>query len=189
MRVGSPKTERCADHAGRIVSIVPRLRALLLDAFEHAEEGQQGVLRISRNHLQRVLYAAIKRAEIAPIGRVFQTCRQSCETDWARTYPGHVAAAWLGHSEDVSRKHYLTIPEDVFDAAAGMGDGDLQATERATDQTGTGTHGRETVESATNLSQADETAKQVVSGKKPTAPRGTRTHDPLIKNQLLCQLS
>ncbi|MCH9058922.1 MAG: site-specific integrase [Planctomycetes bacterium] len=51
MRVRSPKTERYADHAERIVPITPRLRVLLLDAFDDAHERQQGVLRISRNNL------------------------------------------------------------------------------------------------------------------------------------------
>ena len=134
-RVRSPKTERYADHVERIVPITPRLRELLLDAFGDAPDGQQGVLRISRNNLRRTLNVATKRAGIDAIAKVFQTARQSCETDWTRDYPGHVAAAWLGHGEDVSRKHYLTVPDDILDAAAGMG-GELQATEHATAHTG-----------------------------------------------------
>ena len=104
-RVRSPKTERYADHVERIVPITPRLRELLLDAFGDAPDGQQGVLRISRNNLRRTVEAAVKRVGIDPGAKVFQTARQSCETDWTRSYPGPVAAAWIGHSEAVSRKH------------------------------------------------------------------------------------
>ena len=49
MRVRSPKTERHAGHVERIVPISPRLRVLLMDGFEDAQDGRQGVLGISRN--------------------------------------------------------------------------------------------------------------------------------------------
>ena len=149
----------------RIVPITPRLRALLLDAFDDAHEGRQGVLRISQNNLRRTLLVAVKRAEISPIAKVFQTARQSCETDGTRTDPGHVAAAWIGHSEAASRKHYLTVPEDILDAAAGLG-GELQATEQATEHTGNDGNTRETVESDKGVSPFKKTTKQAVSGQE-----------------------
>ena len=123
LKVRSVKTERFEAHRERIVPIVPRLRELLLDAFEDAQDGQQGVLRISRNNLHRITAAAVKRAGIEPIARVFQSCRQAAETDWARSLPQHAVSAWLGHSVAVSLKHYLTVTDDLLDAAAGLTEG------------------------------------------------------------------
>ena len=125
LHVRSPKTERYANHRERTVPIVPRLRELLLDGFADAEEGAETVLGITRTRiaLHRVVGAAVKRAGIEPIARVFQTCRQSRETDWARTHPQHAVSAWLGHSVAVGVKHYLTVTDELLDAAAGLSEG------------------------------------------------------------------
>ncbi len=50
-----------------------------------------------------------------------QTLRSSCETEWSEECPAHAAAAWLGHGEAVARKHYLQVPLEWFDRAAGIG--------------------------------------------------------------------
>ena len=94
------------------------------------------------------------------------------------------AAAWIGHSEAVSRKHYLTVPEDILDAAAGIGE-DLQATEQATDHTGMDENGRETVESAKHLSHTEDPEKQGFPGQNATGPGGIRTPDLAIMSRRL----
>ena len=34
------------------------------------------------------------------------------------TLPQHAVSVWLGHSETVSRKHYLLVPDELFDRAS-----------------------------------------------------------------------
>ena len=94
------------------------------------------------------------------------------------------AAAWIGHSEAVSRKHYLTVPEDILDAAAGMSD-DPKGTKRGTDCTGMTAHEREPVESATPMALDESTEKQGFYSQKPTGPGGIRTPDLAIMSRRL----
>ena len=46
---------------------------------------------------------------------MFQTLRRSCETHLiALGHPQHVVSAWLGHSERVSKNHYLMVTSADF---------------------------------------------------------------------------
>ena len=181
---GLPRPSRYANHRERIVPIVPRLRELLLDGFADAEEGAEQVLGITRTRiaLHRVVGAAVKRAEVEPIARVFQTCRQSRETDWARTHPQHAVSAWLGHSVSVSIKHYLTVTDDLLDAAAGLGE---SAAKSAAECSGIGPQGAEPVASAKHLPHAVETGKQAFSGEKRIEADGSRTRNHRIDSPVL----
>ncbi len=121
LSVYSPKTERFEKRRRRTVPIVPELAAILQDAFAAAADGQERVLTLSRHNPQQRLHGIVKRAEVEPIERCFQTLRQSRETEWAGCFPGHAVATWMGHSEKVSREHYLMVTDDLFDLAAGQG--------------------------------------------------------------------
>ena len=125
----------------------------------------------------------MKRAGIEPIARILQSCRQAAETDRARSCPQHAVSAWLGHSVAVSLKHYLTVTEDLLNAAAGLPAG---AAESAAEGSGTEPQGAETVESDTHVSQADKPTKQGFSSKKRNAPSRTRTCDRRIRNPKSC---
>ena len=63
------------------------------------------------------MQGVLKRARINPFGRPFQVLRQSCETEWSEHFPQHAVSAWLGHSEAVSRNHYLMITNDMWKRA------------------------------------------------------------------------
>lgn len=45
----------------------------------------------------------------------FKVMRRNCETDWAQRYPQYAVSAWIGHSIEVSAKHYLQIPEELYE--------------------------------------------------------------------------
>jgi len=122
LSVYSPKTERYEKHRRRTVPITPQLMRLLQDAFDAAEDGQERVCGLSRNNLHRMVQAILKRAGIVPFRRFFQVLRQSCDTEWKQTFPSYAVDVWLGHSERVSERHYLMIPDDVWDRAAGLVD-------------------------------------------------------------------
>ncbi|MHC4259528.1 MAG: hypothetical protein ACYSTF_03825 [Planctomycetota bacterium] len=44
--------------------------------------------------------------------------RRNCETDWAQRYPQHAVSAWVGHGIEVSAKHYLQVPEELYEKVA-----------------------------------------------------------------------
>ena len=117
MTVRSVKTERYKGKESRVVPICPKLQSLLMAVWEQPETENRGelVVTLSRNNLHRTIRAAIKRAGIPSWEDLFQALRRSCETEWSLTYPAHVTAAWLGHSEAVARKHYLQVPEHLYE--------------------------------------------------------------------------
>ena len=43
-----------------------------------------------------------------------QTLRQTRDTIWHQVYPSYIVCAWLGHSEQVARRNYLSIPDDAY---------------------------------------------------------------------------
>ena len=104
----------------RHVPIVPELYRILQDAFDSANDGQQKVMTLSRNNLHRDFKVILKRAGIIPWDELFQTLRRSAETQFARVHPQHAVSKWIGHSMLVSEKHYLSVTDDLYEAAAGM---------------------------------------------------------------------
>ncbi len=66
----------------------------------------------------RRLASIVTRAGVPAWNKLYQTLRQSCEIEWAMMFPQHAVSAWLGRSEAVSRKHYLQVPDEIFDRAA-----------------------------------------------------------------------
>ena len=118
LRVRSPKTEgHGGDHAVRLVPIVPRLRAILADAFDTAASGETLVVPLASRqsaNLRTTLTKMIERAHCAPWPRLFQNLRASCETDWVQNYPLHVCAKWLGHSPAIAAQHYVMVRDHHF---------------------------------------------------------------------------
>ncbi len=121
MSVQSPKTERFLKHRRRAVPIVPKLMAILQGAFDEAEEGQERVVRLSRNNLHRTMPQILKRAGIEPWKDCFQALRRSCDTELKQTFPSYAVDAWLGHSGPVSEKHYLMITDELWGRAGDYG--------------------------------------------------------------------
>src|SRR6185312_13011966 len=121
MVVHAPKTEHHADGGIRLVPIAPELLPYLERGFEEAGEGQEYVITRTRDtnkNLGALLMKIIKRAGIKPWPRRFQNLRSSCEIEWNDRFPGHVVAAWMGHSIRVAQDHYLSTTEDHFREAA-----------------------------------------------------------------------
>ena len=109
------KTERYAGHERRTVPIAPALMQLLQDAFDAASEGQERVISLSRNNIRRTMHGIITRAGLTPWSDLSQTLYRSCATEWKQTYPAYAVDTWLGHSERVSKEHYLMIPDQLWD--------------------------------------------------------------------------
>ena len=105
----------------RVVPIEPPLYQLLLDAFEVAVPGEEHVVSerlVSHNNLAVRFESVIRRAGLEPWAKLFQVPRRNRETDWAQEYPQYVASVWMGHDMAVSEKHYLQIPDQLYEAAS-----------------------------------------------------------------------
>ncbi len=44
--------------------------------------------------------------------------RRNCETDWAQKYPQYAVSTWIGHNIQVSARHYLQVPEELYNKVA-----------------------------------------------------------------------
>jgi integrase len=133
LTVRSPKTEHHGhDHAVRFVPISPRLRAILMDAFDAAAPGETLVVPMAKGgaNLRTGFERIILRASREPWPRLFQNLRASCETDWATQHPAHAVAKWLGHSPRIAQAHYLVTTDahfkSVIEADNGLGKGGAQ---------------------------------------------------------------
>ena len=115
LTVFAPKTGQT-----RVVPIVPELYALLSEAWDRAPDGATKLLTLSRNNLHRNFAIIIERAGLTVWPDMWQTLRRSAETMFAMQYPQHVVSGWIGHSVQVSLKHYVQTPDSVFEAAAAL---------------------------------------------------------------------
>lgn len=113
LKVIAEKTSR-----QRIVPIRPKLYELLLDTFAVAEEGEKRVCPISKHGMWRNFQVYRKRAGLEKWKDAFKVMRRNCETDWAQVYPQYVVSAWIGHGIEVSARHYLQVPEELYEKAA-----------------------------------------------------------------------
>jgi hypothetical protein len=60
----------------------------------------------------------VKRAGLTPWPKLFVNLRATRATELSEQYPGHVVAAWLGHSEAIGQEHYLRTTDEHFSRAA-----------------------------------------------------------------------
>lgn len=97
----------------RIVRLEPRL-AEILQSCERTGERVVGPRGDHRTGLSHVVRTIGERAGIH--GVTPQVLRQSRSTLWFSAYPHHVAAAWMGHSPEVARRHYLGVPDEYYSA-------------------------------------------------------------------------
>ncbi|MFC1634813.1 tyrosine-type recombinase/integrase [Planctomycetota bacterium] len=102
----------------RVAPIEPQLYQLLLDAFDQAENGEERVCAISKHCLWRNFQSIRRRARLPRWKDAFKVMRRNCETDWAQRYPQYAVSAWIGHGIEVSAKHYLQVPEELYDKVA-----------------------------------------------------------------------
>ena len=118
--VYAPKTDDL-----RAVPIVPELFEILNEAYANAAGSPDSVpppstnvVTLPENNRHRQLKAILERVGITPWGDLFQALRRSAESDFARFAPQHAVSGWIGHSMEVSARHYLMTTDDIFKAAS-----------------------------------------------------------------------
>jgi len=121
IRVTSPKTAHHERKDTRLMPLFPELRKPLLDVFTEAAEGTEYVItryRSANSNLRTQLERIMRRAGVDSWPRLFQNLRASRATELAAEFPSHVAAAWLGHSEEIADAHYRQVLDSDFAKAA-----------------------------------------------------------------------
>ena len=102
----------------RVVPISPILYQLLLEAFEQAKEGEERICPISEHGLWRNFQVYRRRAGLEKWKDAFKVMRRNCETDWAQEYPQYAVSTWIGHNIQVSARHYLQVPVELYKKVA-----------------------------------------------------------------------
>lgn len=129
IHITSPKTEHHEGKASRDIPLFPELREPLMEVLELAmhRAGGKAVLdsdyvivryRKANCNLRTQLERILKRAGLEPWPRLFQNLRSTRETELAGEYTLHVVTYWIGNTARIAAKHYLQIPDDVYEKAA-----------------------------------------------------------------------
>ena len=111
---------KTAHHEGkgtRVVPIFPELRPYLDAAWDEAAARAVYVIaryRTPNQNLRTQLERILAKAGVKPWPKLFQNLRATRATELAADHPGHVAAAWPGHSTVVANKHYWQVTEADF---------------------------------------------------------------------------
>ncbi len=116
--VGKHKTKRVY----REVPMMPRLRKILVRAYDAAPKGQVMVASVDSQNLTRDAERHVHAAGLVVWKKPYQAMRSSCENDWKqRGVAEPTYCTWLGHSSAVSRRHYVSPTEAEFEAITGPG--------------------------------------------------------------------
>lgn len=121
----SPKTQRYGK-AARVVPIFPELRPFLDEAYFRDDADKTWVVPMLAGNADKNLGTRfrkiIRRAGVDVWPKPFKNCRSSRQTELEQQFPTYVVCSWLGNTPTVAHKHYLTVIDDHFAAAAETGD-------------------------------------------------------------------
>jgi integrase len=148
LHVWSPKTK-----TKRVIPLFPEIAVELRDLHESldADAGDAVFPRVSRDaNLRTHLIRILERATVKPWPRLWHNMRASRQTELTASFPAHVVCEWIGNSEAVAKKHYLSPTPDDFQRALKLVAPDVA---------------RNTIRVAS--SARTERAKNEKSGKKP----------------------
>jgi integrase len=147
--IRSPKTEHHDGKEHRVIPLFPELRPHLEAVRDEVNPGMDAPLsdpvitryRDVNANLRTQLLRIIAHAGASPWPKLFQNLRASRATELAAEYPGHVAAAWLGHSTTVAQKHYWQVTDADYERAACAEHHGQTRSERAAQNAAQSTHG------------------------------------------------
>ncbi len=130
IHITSCKTEGHDGGGSRTIPIFAELAPYLREAFEHARPGATYCIerhRLTSINLRTQVRRFIRRAGLTPWERTLQNLRASRATELSEQYPIRTVTAWLGHSLATATRHYLTVPEEHFERAAGVAQNPAQS--------------------------------------------------------------
>ncbi len=115
--VRASKNEHHADGGVRNVPMFSKLAGLFQEVYDAAQPGEVYVITRYRNpaaNLRTQLVRYIEAAGLTAWVKPWQNLRASRATELADSFPSHVCAAWLGHSESIADAHYRTVTDEHF---------------------------------------------------------------------------
>lgn len=93
----------------------------LLDLKEKVPKDQEHVIDKARassgTACREWLLVAIANAGLHGWPKLYHNLRASCRTDLEEIFPSHVCDAWLGHSSQVAKDHYLMVTPTDWEKA------------------------------------------------------------------------
>lgn len=125
LHVRTIETEHIAGHESRIVALFPEVREVLQELADRDQPGIAIPLSASvvgrgrgvETNLRTTFRKIVKRAGLPEIPKAFINARSTRATELAEQFPGHVAAAWLGHSEQIADRHYRQVTDSHYQQA------------------------------------------------------------------------
>ena len=123
-----PKRLAVADRAGRgphppgwTTPKASLVAPLGVDGAAPTIAGSDALMRLTRSFtiLRTRGSGAIRVSPHDFLKRPFQNLRASCEMDWNEKVSPHVAAAWIGHSVEISAKHYVRVRGEHLERITG----------------------------------------------------------------------
>ena len=129
IHVACPKLEHVEGRGSREIPIFGELRPYLEECWDAAEPGALWIIAKHRPlsvrngdgwrgaNLRTMVHKIIRRAGFGPWPRACNNLRASRATELAEDFPGHVASAWLGHTEEIADAHYRQVLPSHFDKA------------------------------------------------------------------------
>ena len=129
IKVPSPKTEHHEGREFRIIPIFGEIRPFLEECFDAAEPGAEWIIAKHRPasvrngdgwkhaNLRTMLTRIYRRAGLPLPPKPWNNMRASRSTELAEEYPGHVAAAWLGHTEEIAVSYYRQVLPEHYSKA------------------------------------------------------------------------
>jgi len=126
LTIHSPKTEHHKAGGVRAMPIMPDLAQHLRDAWEVAPEGAEFIIADKNKRALRVNLATefrriIKRAGVTAWPKLWQNLRASRETELLAQFPIKDVACWIGHTPDISIRHYAMQLDEHFRRAVTSG--------------------------------------------------------------------
>ena len=104
----------------REVYLENQLATLLLDVREMTNGLY--VADVSKNNLHVRMEQIARRAGFEQMwSKPFHTLRKYRDTTWKMRHPEYVVDAWMGHGLEVSRKHYVRVPENYYNETSDNG--------------------------------------------------------------------
>jgi integrase len=101
----------------RVVRVEPELLDMLTRHYESSSSSYKWVCDVwkQRGMSSKIVRRMASEAGLLP-GVTLKSMRASRDTLWHEQFPDHVFACnqWMGHSEQVARKHYLRVPESLY---------------------------------------------------------------------------
>jgi len=118
--VTSPKTEHHVNGENRWVPLFPELEELLREELQAPDRHPVFVIHLYRDSTQNLrtqFLRILRRAMVQPWPKPFGNLRASRATELRNFFPAHDVNLWLGHSQVIASRHYLTAQKDFWESA------------------------------------------------------------------------